>query len=234
MAMKNELRQLIAEQAADMAGTHGALAPVREKRADHGGYSQNKLETETTLSWCERHRDNHQDADDLAAGAELTAHREALLATYHFRTRRERRIYQLHAEGMPASEIAERMHRAKSVVLRSIWRVERSVYSAAVMHTFSDLRVWHYWSEGWCPAHVARKCNVSVVYVNSTVRAAIREWRKCAPVSPSLLSAFLDCDGEFVGKLGDLTPAAVLDAAQRDPEIAEMLQRLGLTVGSNV
>jgi DNA-directed RNA polymerase specialized sigma24 family protein len=212
MVMRNELRAVIAEQAADMAG---------ERFFDQGEWRTRFRRT----------RANHPDADQVAEGADVTAHREALLEGYHFRTRRERRIYELHAAGHTDGAIAKRMKRAKGAVQRVIHRVERSIYGDAMVHSFSALRVWQHWLHGKEPSDIARRCGVSVGDVDQVVREAIREWRRRPPSSRLgvLIMADDGCDAGFVAKLGNLTPAAVLAAAQRDPEIAEMLQRLGLT-----
>lgn len=227
MVMKNELGRLIAEQAADMAGTHGVLGDRRYRSQSPKTAGRGKFEqAETTrLSWCERHRGDHQDRERLAEGAELTARREAHLRRYPFRTRRERRIYELHAAGMPAIGIAKRMHRAKLAIQVVIWRVERSIYADAQVFTFPALRVWQYWLLGWAPGSIAQRCGVSTEDVEQVVREAIREWRRAAPSPAELLPL---CSAAWRANLGNLTPAAVLKAGQRNPDIAEMLTNLGL------
>lgn len=219
MVMTNELKRLIAEQAADMAG---------EPHGSRGDRVKGIMRSDTRCM-----------DEQLFYGTELTARREELLANYPFRTRRERRIYELHASGTPAAEIAERMHRSKGCVLRVIWRVERSIYDGPQSPTFTDLgqlRVWQYWLHGWAPSHIARRCGVMTDYVDQVVRDAIRRWRRApAPNPGAALWDYLTpgFDQDFIDKLGNLTPADALEVAQRHPEIAEMLQRLGLTGGHN-
>jgi hypothetical protein len=198
--MKNELATLIAEQAADMAGT------VSGSRGDR---VKGIVRSDT------RRMDRQ-----LAEGAELTAHREALLARYPFRTRRERRIYRLHAEGLTDREIAKRMHRTKVVTQRLIAKVERSVYIEAYV-PLHHIRVWSYYLQGWHECHIARRCSCPPEYVREVVTGAVKGWRNRHP--PESMEYATACDEGFLARLGSLTPSAVLEAAQRDPELAEML-----------
>lgn len=206
MTIRNELRRLVAEQAVDMLGT----------RVDHSEGEE----------WTPRHRATHQDARRLEEGAALTARREELLRTYPFASARERRTYELHAVGMPDIGIAKRTHRSKSVVQRIIARVERSIYADAVVPYSPGFRVWQYWLQGWCECHIAIRCALPADYVRGVVEGAIRSWRRTPPTAPQAMAVL--CRDEFVTALGALTPAAALEAAGRDPELAEMLERLGL------
>jgi hypothetical protein len=162
-------------------------------------------------------------AEQLVQGAEILARREAFLEHYEFRTRRERRIYELHVSGLSDEAIARRLRRSKKSVQVMINRVERSTYADALV-PMPDGRVWHYWLQGWTPAQIAPRCRTTREYVGQVVEKVIREWRRTPPAEPQVFVS--DVDPVFLAKLGDLTPDAVLEAAQRDPELAAMISRL--------
>ncbi len=162
-------------------------------------------------------------AELLAQGAELRERREGFLQHYQFRSKREKRIYRLHTAGHSTRWIAARLQVSLYRVLTTINRVERSLYSDAVVPV-RLARIWHYWLQGWDADAIARRCRTTQRRVRQVVERTIREWRRTPPAEPA---AFVpDCDPEFVRKLGGLTTEAVLEAAKNDPEIAAMVARL--------
>ncbi|HEY6854063.1 MAG TPA: hypothetical protein VI139_07445 [Gemmatimonadales bacterium] len=176
-------------------------------------------------------------ATRLAEGAEMQARREAILERHRFPSAAERRLYR----DFVAGKLSRRQMRSSWKAYAVIHRAERA-HLAEHTHRLRlqglDASVWRMWCNGQAVSQIrhnlahnyAKPVHMELEAVEAVVDRIVREVRALPTESADQMAERADRD--FVAKLGDLTPEAVLKAARKSPDLAHMLVRLGYAEGA--
>lgn len=165
-------------------------------------------------------------AERLRQGSDRRSFRESVAAQGRFRDRRARQIYQASLEGVPLREIAARFGLNKETVGQHIRRAERAAWADGDLPadlTRQEVTIWRAWLRGESSERIRKRRapDRTEDEIEGVVERVKRHARRQPTKTPRELAR--RCSRTFVRQLGDLSPDAVLEAAQNDPDLAEMI-----------